>query len=380
MGKTSSERTNTPKTIGPVKVEWNPLDYEMKLNSVGGHEVGAEGKVALKARCMRCWGPVEGRFDDDVTRVPDAIRCRVCGRSLEGEDAKEEHQRMSDEDSRNMFNMALGLGFKYRDDAVFLQKWFPYMDRQSESGILERVKERASEGAKDGWLTRSGFPAGSAGFLFLQAKAVMAGIERLPRELSITRFSDVDVNDDGSATVYLSKKRLGEHTKTTEYELMRKLGSTMTIGMMSAFACELAMKAIRLTCMDEARKNHDLWKLYRDLPTDSKRRIRADFDEVELVLKSARRAFDRWRYFEANAGGHGMSAMINTQRAFDLAKAARVIFDEAEMVGLGYSVHLDATQRIREDERRRNVHVKHDMKVRGTEAPPVDKDAENSGE
>ena len=112
-----------------------------------------------------------------------------------------------------MFNMALGLGFKYRDDAVFLQKWFPNMDRQSESGILERVKERASEGAKDGWLTRSGFPAGSAGFLFLQAKAVMAGIERLPRELSITRFSDVDVNADASATVYLSKKRLGEHTK-----------------------------------------------------------------------------------------------------------------------------------------------------------------------
>ena len=77
---------------------------------------------------------------------------------------------------------------------------------------------------------------------------------------------------------------------------------------------------------------------------------------------------------------HGMSAMINTQRAFDLAKAARVIFDEAEMAGLGYYVHLDATQRIREDERRSHVLGKHDMKVRGTEAPPVDKDAENSGE
>ena len=279
-----------------------------------------------------------------------------------------------------MMNNAFGLEFKYRDDAIFLHKWFPYMDRQSEAEILERVKERASEGTKDGGLlTRSGFPVGSAGFLFLQAKAVMAGIERLPRELSVARFSDVDINDDGSATVYLSKKRLGEHTKTTEYELMKRLGSTMTIGMMSAFACELALKAIRLTCMDEARKDHDLWKLYRDLPHDSKRRIRTDFDEVESVLKSARRAFDRWRYFEANAGGHGMRAMINTQRAFDLAKAARVIFDEAKMVGLGYFVRLNATRRIREDESRRNVHIKHDLTVRGSEAPPrVDEGSEGS--
>ena len=46
------------------------------------------------------------------------------GGRIEGEDAKEEHQRMSDEDSRNMFNMALGLGFKYRDDAASCRSGF----------------------------------------------------------------------------------------------------------------------------------------------------------------------------------------------------------------------------------------------------------------
>ena len=167
---------------------------------------------------------------------------------------------MSDEDASNTMNMAFDFGFKYRDDAIFLNKWFPYIKRQSEAENLERIKERASAGTKEGWLTRSEFAAGSAGFLFLQAKVLMSGVERLPREESVVRFSDVDVNDDGSATVYLSKKMLGEHSKTTEYELMKRLGSTMTIGMMYAFACELAMKAIRLTRMDEARKSHDLWK------------------------------------------------------------------------------------------------------------------------
>ena len=95
------------------------------------------------------------------------------------------------------------------------------------------------------------------------------------------------------------------------------------------------------------------------------------------MLKSARRAFDKWRYFEANAGGHGMRAMIHTERAFRLAKAARVILDEAAMVGLGYHVHVHATQRIREDESRRNVHIQHDLTLRGSEWPPrVDEGSE----
>ena len=198
----------------------------------------------------------------------------------------------------------------------------------------------------------------------------MSGVERLPRKSSVARFRDIDINDDGSATVHVPTKELREDSKTTEHELMKRLGSTMTIAMMSAFACELAMKAIRLTRMDKARKTHDLWRLYRDLPTDSRARIEEDPPDVGSVLKEARYTFDKWRYFEANVGGHGMSAMIDTDRAFALAKTARVLLDEAELMGLGYSVEIEATRKVTETGNRRQVHLTHNMHTTVREAPP----------
>ena len=38
--------------------------------------------------------------------------------------------------------------------------------------------------------------------------------------------------------------------------------------------------------------------------------------------------------------------MIDTARALALAKAARVLLDEAEMIGLGYSIDVKATQGV----------------------------------
>ena len=299
-----------------------------------------------------------------------AIRCRVCGLLLEGDDAKEEYQRMLKQNASNTLNIAFGFPTKYRDGATFVQKIFPHFDRLSADELRHRIKGAASKGSKEGWLTRGKFPAGSAGFLFLQARALMSGVERLPRELSVARFSDVELRDDGSAAVYLSKKQLGEHSRTGDYELMKRLGSTMTIAMMSAFACELAMKAIRLTRMNEARRSHDLWLLYRDLPAGSKRRTKEDYPDIDSVLRKARHTFDKWRYFEANVGGRGMNAMIDTQRSFALTKAARVLLDEASMMGLGYSLHLEATRRVTEVDDRQHVHVKHHLSIKGTEAPP----------
>ena len=87
------------------------------------------------------------------------------------------------------------------------------------------------------------------------------------------------MQNDGSARVHVPRKELSEDSKTSENELMKRLGSTMTIAMMSAFACELAMKTIRLTRMDEARKSHDLWQLFQDLSEDSKARMEEDFPE-----------------------------------------------------------------------------------------------------
>ena len=380
METDQTEKTDKPKTIGPVKIEWNwdfdDLWHEMKSIKAGDREytLGEEGRFRLKGRCRCCWGGLIGKGADE--QVPTAISCRVCGILLEGEDAKEEYERMSKESGGATFNMALGIapehrdGPTYRDDATFVQKIFPNIDRQSEEEFRRRAKVEASKGTKERWLTRCGFPPGSAGFLFLQARALMSGVERLPRELSVARFWDSDMHDDGSTTMYVPMEELNEHSKTREYELMKRLGSTMTVAMMSAFACELVMKAIRLTRIDEARMSHDLWRLYRDLPADSRARIEEDWPETGSVLKSARYTFDKWRYFEANVGGRGMNAMIDTERAFGLAKAARVLLDEAEMMGLGYSVKVDVTRRITRTGDREDVHIEHRMRTTGKESPP----------
>ena len=355
-----------------MKIEWNfDLDDQWgNIKSVGDQECepGKESRIRFKGRCRRCWGGlIAKRNTDDVV---EAIRCRVCGILFEGEEARDVFQQVSKEKSSHVFNIAYDQDTKYSDEGMFVQKVFPYIERLSEHDFQQRVAAQRPKESKDGWLNRGGFPAGSAGYLFLQAKALMSGVECLPREISVTNFPDFDINDDGSTTVYFSKEELSKHTKTHEYDFMKRLGSTMTISMVSAFACELAMKAIRLTCMDNARKSHDLWELYCDLPTDSKKRIEKDFPGIVKILEKARHTFGKWRYFEANVGGQGISAMTDTERAFNLAKAARVILDEAEMIGLGYSVDVEATRKTTKVNNQTEVHIKHDLNVKGTETPP----------
>ena len=226
-----------PKRIGTVKIEWNwdfdNVWHEMKSIGAGDqkHTFGEEGRFRLKGRCRCCWGGLIGKRGAEP--VPTAIRCRVCGILLEGDEARDEYQRMLEQSGSNTFNMALGLPPRYRDNATFVQKIFPHIDRQSAEEFHQRTTDEAERRPKEGWLTRSQFPGGSAGFLFLQARALMSGVERLPRELSVARFWDFDMHSDGSATVYAPTKELSEDTKTSENELMKRLGSTMTIALMS---------------------------------------------------------------------------------------------------------------------------------------------------
>ena len=333
------------------------------MERLGGqlYKPGEEPAMRVKGRCKHCWG---GLIEKRQGKYPlEAIRCRVCGKTLEGDKAREEIQRMSDEAARNTMNVAFGIAPRYSDKGDFVQKFFPPMDRLSADEFRQRVKGRAGKVAKDGWLTRNDFPEGSAGFLFLQARALMSGVEQLPREMSAVPFPAFDMNGDGL------QEELGLHPKAQEYELMKRLGSTMAVAMMSAFACELAMKAIGLTRMDEARKSHDLLRLYRDLPPDSRQRIETDFTDIVSTLGRGRHTFDKWRYFEVNMGGRGMSAMIDTERAFGLAKAARVILDEAGVAGLGYSVRVDATKTNTRSKDREDIHIKHHLSVEGKEAP-----------
>ncbi len=364
-----------PLTSGRTKIEWNwDLDDEFhQVNSIGlgtqMHTLGEEGRFQLKGRCRRCWGGLIGKQDIENRKIL-AIRCRVCGLLLEGDVVRKEYQRMSKESGLNIMGLLTGIGLKYRGNATFVQKIFPHVERLSSEELHLRINDEVQKVSKRGRLSRSSFPAGSAGFLFLQARALMSGVERLPREFSVARFWAVDMHDDGSATMHVPIEELKEHSKTSEHGLMKRLGSTMTVAFNSAFACELAMKAIGLTRMDEARRNHDLWELYEDLPEDSRSRMETDFPDIGSVMEKARHTFGRWRYFEVDVGSRGISAMIDTDRAFSLAKGARVLLDEAELMGLGYSVHIDAVQRIAETEDQRQTHVEHKLHTTAREAPP----------
>ena len=148
------------------------------------------------------------------------------------------------------------------------------------------------------------------------------------------------------------------------------MGATMVEGMISAFACELAMKAISLTCKDEAIKTHDLLDLFKDLPKESRLRISADYPDIVVLMEQARQVFGAWRYFENNVGERGMSAMIDMPRAHALGKAARVIIDEAEMVGLRGELEVNAKQDVREIGAARTYNYRINAKVTGGESPP----------
>ena len=365
MEKDSTDQAKAPQT-GSIKIEWN-WDLEESMD-LGDFRPSDTARATLKGRCKRCWGRLLGRVDD--MHVLTGIRCRVCGALVQGKDAKAEYERMSHESALNMLNMGLGHAPRYKEDSKFVQKVFPETTRQTEEQFLERVDAKRSAGTKRGWLTRTSFPAGSVGYFLLQARVLISGVERTPREMSVAQFSDFDLNYDGSATVYLSKKELSEHSTTHEYELMKRMGSVVTIAMMSAFACELAMKAICLARLHEARKSHDLLSLFDGLPADSRERIEADFSEITTVLERGRHTFGDWRYFETTVSERGFAALIDTERALALGKAARVILDEAEMVGLGYSIRLEAKQSARADGDERTYQYHHHLHVVGRESPP----------
>ena len=103
------------------------------------------------------------------------------------------------------------------------------------------------------------------------------------------------------------------------------------------------MKAILVTRLDGAVKTHDLLKLYRELPDDSRRRLEGDFLEIADVLGHSRETFGRWRYFEQGIGEDAIRALEDTDRLWGLGKAARVIADECVVAGLNYEIDIDTS-------------------------------------
>ena len=191
------------------------------------------------------------------------------------------------------------------------------------------------------FLTRSGFPPGAPGLLFVQAGILMAGLERMPFENSVSGLDGIDLEDDGALVVPdPTEKKIREDPQYPEYTLKQRMGSTMTAAMMGAFACELAMKAISLTIADEARKAHDLLSLFNGLPEASTKRVEADFGDIRRVMEESRYLFDKWRYFDSSIGGDTIKAMIDRKRSFRLGKAARVLLDSASALAQVAPEHL----------------------------------------
>ena len=127
---------------------------------------------------------------------------------------------------------------------------------------------------------------------------------------------------------------------------MGRMGTALVAGMSSAFACEVGMKAILVTRLDEAPRTHDLLKLYRELPEDSRRRLEADFASIVEVLEGSRETFGKWRYFEQGVGKEAIRGLVDTDRVWGLGKAARVIADECVVAGLNYHINIDTTFEI----------------------------------
>ena len=234
---------------------------------------------------------------------------------------------------------------------------------------------RSRRGGRKGWLSRHDFPGGTAGYLYLQAGTFLAGIESLPREQSVIPYSDLDFEEPRISDVKVADDGLTHVSGEIAYrfrrppELLKGMGLRMILGMTSAFACELVLKAILITRLDEARKTHDLLKLYNDLPEDSRTRLKADFAEIEDVLEQGRHTFEKWRYFETNVGEKAMLAMVNYQRALALAKAARVIVDEGKIAGLDGEVKVDVAGNVERAGGDESYQESVNLEVTGWEAP-----------
>ena len=147
MDKGSGDKREPPNTVESVEVEWT-LDLDNQSHSniqVGGqaYKPGEEAEIRVKGRCKRCWGGLVAKGQSEF--LLDAIRCRVCGKTLEGNKAREEFQRMSDEAVRNTMNVVFEFAPRYSDEGDFVQKFFPPMDRLSEDGFHQRVQGRAGQ-------------------------------------------------------------------------------------------------------------------------------------------------------------------------------------------------------------------------------------------
>ncbi len=350
-----------------VVTRWGPLE------DVGPYT------VLTPSRCKECWGGLFGR--GLAQGIFSELGCRVCGIKVEGEAATAEYLRISEEVQENALRIRCGQDPEY-GEGPFLQKAIVVGERLSEAEVDARVEKklRETKGQRQ-LLTRSAFPLGTAGNLYMQAKILIAGVRDVYGVHG--RFiakHDVFEQADGRLVLDMTESagRMARDPQYHEFEMMGRLGCQMSAAMLAAFACELLMKAISLTCEHAAPKTHDLMELYADLPGDSRRRLEVDYEQIVDVIDEGRHVFGRWRYFENNAGSVALKGMIDLERTLRLAKAARVLLDEATYVGLYGSATMKVKETIRTDgpTEARTQHIHLGLQAgeapRKTAEPPAD--------
>ena len=304
--------------------------------------------VDVAGRCMRCWGSITGRFRDSrLIR----IECRVCRLGIDAEEAKKEFERMGREMNGNLSQVCRGRGAVYDGNARFVLKIFPEMGSNRE--VFE--ERTGSVGQKKGRrLTRRKFnKKGTPGFLYFQASTLVSGLGALPYDMSLISMSDIDLENlaveagdpraDKSGRMCYSAQVSSKVPSSDQVQ--ERMGSAMMALFTAALACEIMMKAILLTRIDEAEMIHDLKKLYNVLPKDCRERLKADLAEIAEILTKHRHSFGNWRYFEPHLGEgvdqKVIEAIIDPNRVWGLSKAARVLVDEGLISGLQHDFHLN---------------------------------------
>lgn len=333
---------------------------------------GSAQAVNYRGRCHDCWGSLVGRTDEHHAWT--GIKCRLCGKTLEGSKAAEELQRLKTELANNILGMEFGSLPAYGEGS-FAFKIFPRLERLTKEEFESRVAaaiSRTSQRQARSHLTRKTFPGGSAGWLFLQAKILLSGTPAGPWDhtRATAGFPEVVFEEDGLVTTRFDPEELSQDPDYERHTVMHVLGSNMRDAMASAFCCELAMKAICLTSRDIALKSHDLFALFADLPEESRARGNVDHPDIESVLLRERHTFGAWRYFEAESDAKGMEVMVNPIRAWEMGRAARVIVDEGEVMGLGGRMSLNRQQDVEENNGSPAYSHQVDGTVRGVERPP----------
>ena len=363
-----SSASSAPRsgTTGTIRVEWNnDLDVAIEQFSLAGNDM----RAAVRWRCQRCWGSLITRYEAD--RGWTGFRCRVCGTTLEGTAATQEYERLQRETTTNLMNLAFGWKPKY-DDGVFSKRVRVPLEPQPHEQVIARVRAKSGPAAASRTLTRDEFPLGSAGFLFIQATILMAGVSDVsqPQETFVADFYELEVMHDGTAVLNLPIDELKNDPQPAEHRLIRRMGTTMTEAMIAAFSCELAMKAISLTCNNKASKTHDLLALFRELPDRSRERIQEDYPEIADVIEKGRQTFGHWRYFESRVGEAAIRSMTDVELAHALGKAARVILDEAQFVGISATASVKATRHVRVAGNARFTKGEITLNIEARENPP----------